>query len=61
MLLSTSGPTLGQAAADKLAKEKAEAAKRKQEQQKAQQERAAARQQRQEAKAASDTMQVCAC
>lgn len=58
MLMATSGPTLGQAAAEKLAKEKAEAAKRKAERDAATKERAAARQERQAAKANADLMQV---
>ena len=58
MLLASTGPTLGRAAADKLAQDKAAAAQLREERQRAQNKRSEAHQQRLEAKAVAYSFEV---
>ena len=58
MLLASTAPTLGRAAADKLAQDKAAAAQLREERQRAQNKRSEARQQRLEAKAVGNSSEV---
>ena len=58
MLLASTGPTLGRAAADKLAQDKAAAAQLRGERRRAQNKKSEARQQRLEAKAVAHSIEV---